>query len=82
MDKKEILTQVQDIFHDVLDDESIVLTGETTANNVDGWDSLTHIQLIVAIEKHFKIKFASKEIVSWKNVGEMTDAIKTRLENA
>ena len=75
MDNKEILNQVQEIFHDQLDDESIVLTSETTAEDVDGWDSLTHIMLVVAIEKHFKIKFTSKEILSWKNVGEMMNCI-------
>ena len=79
MDKKEILAQVQDIFRDILDEESIILTRETTANDVDEWDSLTHIQLVVAIEKHFKIKFTSKEILSWKNVGEMIDNINTKL---
>ncbi len=75
MDNKEILNQVQEIFHDQLDDESIVLTYETTAEDVDGWDSLTHIMLVVAIEKHFKIKFTSKEILLWENVGEMMDCI-------
>ena len=75
MDNKEILNQVQEIFHDQLDDESIVLTSETTAEDVDDWDSLTHIMLVVAIEKHFKIKFTSKEILSWKNVGEMMNCI-------
>lgn len=75
MDNKEILNQVQEIFHDQLDDESIVLTNETTAEDVDDWDSLTHIMLVVAIEKHFKIKFTSNEILSWKNVGEMMNCI-------
>jgi len=75
MDNKEILNQVQEIFRDILDEESIIITGDTTANDVEEWDSLTHIQLVVAIEKHFKIKFTSKEIVSWKNVGEMIDNI-------
>jgi acyl carrier protein len=75
MDKNEILLAVQDIFRDVLDEESICLSEETTASDVEGWDSLTHIQLIVAIEKQFKIKFTSKEILSWKNVGEMIDCI-------
>ena len=75
MDNKEILNQVQEIFHDQLDDESIVLTSETTSEDVDDWDSLTHIMLVVAIEKHFKIKFTSKEILSWKNVGEMINCI-------
>jgi len=79
MDKADILQQVEVIFKDVLDEEDIALTETTTANDVEGWDSLTHIQLIVAIEKHFKIKFSSKEILSWKNVGEMVDAIGSRL---
>ena len=75
MEKIEILTKVQDIFRDLLDDETIVLTSETTADDVEGWDSLIHIQLIVAIEKYFKIKFTSREILTWKNVGEMIDCI-------
>lgn len=75
MDRSEILKQVQDIFRDILDDEEIVLEDSTTANDVEGWDSLTHIQLIVAIEKQFKIKFTSKEILSWRNIGEMLDSI-------
>jgi acyl carrier protein len=79
MDNKEILGQVQDIFQDILDNDAIVLTDHTTANDVDDWDSLTHIQLVVSIEKHFKIKFTSKEILSWKNVGEMIDDIKAKL---
>ena len=79
MDKKEILVQVQDIFRDTLDEDLIILTSETIASDVEEWDSLTHIQLVVAIEKHFKIKFTSKEILSWKNVGEMIDNINTKL---
>jgi len=75
MEKNDILLTVQDIFRDVLDNESIILSEETTANDIEEWDSLTHIQLIVAIEKKLKIKFTSKEILSWKNVGEMLDSI-------
>ena len=75
MEKNEILSKVNELFNDVLDDDSITLKYEHTANDVDGWDSLTHIQLIVAIEKSFKIKFTSREILSWKNVGEMVDCI-------
>jgi acyl carrier protein len=82
MEKQEILSRVQDIFRDHLEDDSIVLADETTANDVDGWDSLMHLQLIVAIENHFKVKFTSKEILQWKNVGEMVSGIVKRLENA
>ena len=79
MEKVDILQTVQEVFRDILDNEEINLVEETTANDVDEWDSLTHIQLIVAIEKKFKIKFTSKEILSWKNVGEMVDAICSKL---
>jgi acyl carrier protein len=76
---EQILKEVNQIFTDVLDNDSITLKKDTTANDVEEWDSLTHIQLIVAIEKHFKIRFTSAEIQSWKNVGEMCDAIQGRL---
>ena len=75
MNKDEILKTINDIFIDTLDDETIVLNMETTANDVDEWDSLNHIQLIVAIEKHFKVRFTSHEIQSWKKVGEMVNSI-------
>lgn len=78
MERNEVLSRVQDIFRDVLDDEEIVLTDATTADDIDEWDSLSHIQLIVAVEKAFKVKFTSKEILSWKNVGELIDCILSR----
>jgi len=78
MEKSEILKQVNDIFIDVLDNEDIVLTYETTADDVEDWDSLNHIQLVVAVEKKFKIRFTSQEIQSWKNVGEMLDCIASK----
>lgn len=79
MEQTEILAKVQDIFRDVLDNDDIVLTPQTTADDVEDWDSLSHIQLIVAIEKAFKIKFTSKEILSWSNVSEMTESIASKL---
>lgn len=75
----EILDSLNSIFADVVDDSSVVLRRETTARDVDDWDSLNHIQFIVAIEKHFKIKFTRAEIASWKNVGAMCDAIAGKL---
>ena len=78
MDKAQIIEEVQAIFRDVLDNEEIVLANATTADDIEEWDSLTHIQLIVAIEKHFKIKFTSKEILSWQNVGQLIDCIASK----
>ena len=75
MEKSQILDEVQAIFREVLDNEEIVLASETTADDIEEWDSLTHIQLIVAIEKHFKIRFTSREILSWQNVGQLIDSI-------
>ncbi|PWA04842.1 acyl carrier protein [Flavobacterium psychrotolerans] len=78
MERNEILKQVNAIFIDTLDDEDVVIEETTTANDVEEWDSLTHIQLVVAIEKHFKIRFTSKEIQSWNNVGEMLNCIQEK----
>jgi len=75
MDKNSLLQEVNEIFIDVLDNEDIQLTFETQAKDVEDWDSLNHIQLVVAIEKHFGLKFTSLEIQSWKNVGDMLDNI-------
>lgn len=79
MEINEIIKKVNEIFIDVLDNEDIVLTNSTTAEDIEEWDSLNHIQLVVAIEKSFKQRFTSSEIQSWKNVGEMCLAIHERL---
>jgi acyl carrier protein len=76
---ENILIQIQEIFRDILDNEEIILNDKTTANDIDEWDSLSHIQLVVAVEKHFRIKFTAREILSWKNIGEMIDSIKNKL---
>ena len=75
MEKNQILADVQEIFRDVLDNEDIEISFETVADDVEEWDSLSHIQLIVAIEKHFHIKFTSKELMEWKTVGDMIECI-------
>ena len=78
MEQDTILKQVNDIFIDILDNEDIKLERTTTAKDIEEWDSLTHIQLVVGVEKHFKIRFNSAEINSWKNVGEMCDSVQKR----
>jgi acyl carrier protein len=80
MEKAEMLTQLNEIFKDILDNDDIILAPETTANDVDDWDSLNHIQLVVATEKHFKVRFTSHEIQSWNNVEEMLNCIKSKLK--
>ena len=79
MEEQEILSQVVEIFKEELYNEEIELTMESTAKEVEDWDSLSHIHLMVAIEKHFKIRFTSTEISSFKNVGEMVETVKKRL---
>ena len=75
MAREEILAKVNDIFHDVFDDDSIVVTEATTAEDVEDWDSLMHITLISEIEGEFGFKFQMKDVVGMKNVGEMLDII-------
>ena len=78
MDRKDILSQINEIFIDTLDNEDVVIEEVTQAKDLDEWDSLTHIMLVVAIEKNFKIRFSSKEMLSWNNVGEMIDCIQEK----
>lgn len=75
MERKEIFDKLNEIFCDVLDLDEVELKDETTAEDIEEWDSLSHIQLIVAIEKAFGVKFTSLEIMKWKNVGEMVDSL-------
>ena len=81
MDISTVLSEVTSVFKDVLDNDDIELKYETTANDVEDWDSLSHIQIIVAVEKHFNIRFTSGEIQKFKNVGEMCDAISEKIGN-
>ena len=75
MEREEMLKKITTVFIDVLDDEDIELTESTTADDVEDWDSLTHIQLVVGVEKAFNVRFTSSEIQDWENVGEMMDCI-------
>ena len=78
MTRNEMLSQINEIFIDTLDNKDLVVEETTRAVDVDEWDSLTHILLVVAIEKHFKISFKSSEIQNWKDVGEMMTCIQEK----
>ena len=79
MEKSEILKQMQDIFIDVLDNDDIVLTEDTTADDIEEWDSLSHIQLMKAIEATFGIKFTAKEVLDWEDIQDCLDSIESKL---
>jgi len=78
MDDTQIYARMEQIFEDVFDEDSIKVTPELTAKDVDGWDSLNHIRLILTIEKAFKIKFSTSEIGKLENVGDLVTLIKAR----
>lgn len=78
MTTEEIIKQVNDIFVEVLDNPDISIKALTTSDDIEEWDSLNHIQLVVAIEKRFGIRFTAAEIVNFNNVGEMCEAIRLK----
>ena len=79
MDRKELLIRINEVFIDVLDDDQLQIVESTAAEDVDEWDSLNHIHLVVAIEKSLKLRFTASEIQSWRNVGEMMNDILKKL---
>jgi len=70
--------RLNEVFQNVFDDEDIVVDRETTADDIEDWDSLEHIRLIAAVEREFNVKFTMKEVSAMKNVGEMMDIIAER----
>lgn len=73
------LDELTPVFRQVFDDNSIVLTRATTANDIDDWDSLTHMNLVTAVELAFKVKFALGELQQLQNVGDMLDTVNRKL---
>ena len=73
------LEMLEPVFRQVFDDETIALSRETTADDIEEWDSLTHMNLVIAVELKFKIKFALGELQKLKNVGDMLDLINKKL---
>ena len=79
MNRDELLTKLQDIFTDVFGNENIVLCETTNPNDIEEWDSLTHISILAAIQDEFSVSFGIDEIISMKNVGDMLDAIERKM---
>ena len=79
MNREEVYSKLNEVFQDVFDDDSIEVHDSTTADDIEDWDSLEHINLVVAVEKMFNIKFNMGEVNNMKNVGEMVDIILQRI---
>lgn len=79
MSREEIYERLNEIACDVFEEENLQLNDETTADDVDGWDSLTHLGFVNEIEIEFSIKFTLAEIRNFKNVGELVDAVEKHL---
>ena len=79
MSRNEVIEKLQEIFRDIFDDETIVLFDDMTSDDVEEWDSLSHINLISDIEAQFGIKFTTEEIIGMKNVGEFISIIEGKL---
>ena len=80
MTRKDVLYNVQEIFRDIFDEHDMVIEDKTNSDDVEEWDSLNHINLVSAIEKEFKIKFALGELMSLKDVGAMVDLMMVKLK--
>lgn len=75
MTREEAYERLNKVFRDVFDDETIEVRDETTADDIDEWDSFEHINLVVAVEEEFSFKIPMGKVVTMKNVGEMVDII-------
>ena len=80
MENDHIYRKLTEIFREVFDDDSIILKPETTAADIEDWDSVAHIGLIVAVEERLKIKFKSSELESLHNVGQLARLVEQKLE--
>lgn len=78
MDESGIYARLTEIFEDVFDEDSITVTPSLSAKDVDGWDSLTHIRLLLTVEKAFKVKFSTSEIGKLETVGDLVKLIQAR----
>ncbi len=77
--RDKLKQELQKIYYEVFDDTSIVLFNEMTADDIEAWDSLTHLRLIMQIEQYFNIKFTTAQIKRTKNVGMLIDMIEQKI---
>lgn len=79
MSREEIFGRLNEVFQDVFDDDTISVNDETTAADIEDWDSLSHITLLSAVEDEFGIEFSMGQTVKLKNIGEMVDIIEAEV---
>ena len=80
MTREKVFDGVQDIFRDIFDEDGMIIEDKTSSENVEDWDSLNHINLVSAIEKEFKIRFALGELMTLKDVGALVDLMIEKLK--
>ncbi len=80
MELDELITEVNTIFIEVLEDETIELNEYTTSDEIESWDSLNHIQVITAIESHYKVCFEVNELLNFNNIGDMCRCLQQKLK--
>ena len=81
MEIADILNELNRVFNKTFENDSILLKEETTAKDIKGWDSLSHVQMITEVENHFKITFTTPEIMRFRNVGMMCQTLQKKLRN-
>jgi acyl carrier protein len=79
MTKDEILEKIQNVVRDQLDDDQVELKMDTVANSVEGWDSLSHIRIIIAVEEEFGVEFNTSDVISLHNLGDLVNLVEARL---
>ncbi len=80
MTREELFEKITEIFREEFDDDSLVIVDETNAEDIEDWDSLAHVELVMAMEKEFHMKFNLREVGELQNVGEMADLILRKME--
>ncbi len=80
MTREEVFENLNKVFADVFDDESIIVNAAPTSDDIEDWDSLEHINLVAAVEQEFGMKFTMGQVVTMKNVGEMVDIVMSQIQ--